>query len=61
MMKLLKIKVNAQIAASQVRVIAEDGSDMGVYSLTKACDFARTGGHDLVHRLHTKADGTQTI
>ena len=40
--------MNAQIASSQVRVIAEDNSDLGVYSLTEACRLARRRGYDLV-------------
>jgi translation initiation factor IF-3 len=40
--------MNTEIASSQVRVIAEDGSDLGVYSLAEACALARSRGDDLV-------------
>jgi translation initiation factor IF-3 len=47
-MRPLPTKINAQIPSSQVRVIAEDDRDLGVYSLTEACRLARTRGHDLL-------------
>ena len=47
-MRALEIKLNAKIASSQVRVIAEDGSDLGVYSLQEACRLARRQVQDLV-------------
>jgi translation initiation factor IF-3 len=48
MMKPLEIKKNARIASSQVRVIAENGSDLGVYSLTEACRLAQRQVQDLI-------------
>ena len=40
--------MNAQIASSSVRVIAENGNDLGVYSVKEACKLARKRGQDLV-------------
>jgi len=41
-------KVNGQIKASEVRVITEDDTDLGVYSLAEALDMARAQSIDLV-------------
>jgi translation initiation factor IF-3 len=48
MMRPLEIKLNAQIAASLVRVVGEDGTDLGIYSLTEACDLGRREGRDVI-------------
>jgi translation initiation factor IF-3 len=48
MMRPLKIKLNAQIEASLVRVLDEDGTDLGIYSLTEACSLGRKEGRDLI-------------
>jgi translation initiation factor IF-3 len=48
MVRPLELKMNAQIVASQVRVIDQDGTDLGLYSLAEACRLARRQEHDLV-------------
>jgi translation initiation factor IF-3 len=40
--------MNARIASSQVRVIAENGSDLGVYSIKEARRLAQRQVQDLV-------------
>lgn len=42
------LRINERIRAPQVRVIAEDGSQMGVMSANEALMLAREGGFDLV-------------
>ena len=44
----LEIKLNAHIDSSLVRVLGEDGTDLGIYSLTEARGLARKGGLDLI-------------
>ncbi|NBU33934.1 translation initiation factor IF-3 [bacterium] len=41
-------RINESIRASQIRVIAEDGSQLGVLSRQEALDAARAAGLDLV-------------
>jgi translation initiation factor IF-3 len=48
MVRPLEIKLNAQIAASPVRVLGEDRTDLGIYSLAEACALARREGRDLI-------------
>jgi translation initiation factor IF-3 len=48
MMRPLKIKLNARIDASLVRVLDEDGTDLGIYSLTEARGLGRKEGLDLL-------------
>ena len=40
--------MNLQITASEVRLISEDGADLGVHSRTAALDLVRSLGEDLV-------------
>jgi translation initiation factor IF-3 len=47
-MRPLEIKLNAQIDASLVRVLDEDGSDLGIYSLTEARGLGRKEGLELI-------------
>jgi translation initiation factor IF-3 len=41
-------RVNGQIRAPEVRVVTEDGSDLGVYMFSDACRLAQTLSLDLL-------------
>jgi translation initiation factor IF-3 len=41
-------RVNGQITASKVRLISEDGADLGVFSRADALELVRSGKGDLV-------------
>jgi translation initiation factor IF-3 len=43
-----QVKFNGRIEAVEVRVITEDDTELGVYSLEDACHLAQTRGVDLV-------------
>jgi translation initiation factor IF-3 len=44
----MRARVNLQITASEVRLISEDGADLGVHSRAAALDLVRSRGEDLV-------------
>ena len=48
MNKLSHIRINNQITAPELRVIMEDGSNLGVISFKEALDKAREAGMDLI-------------
>jgi translation initiation factor IF-3 len=48
MMSPLEIKLNAKIDSSLVRVLGQDGRDLGIYSLTEARGLGRREGLDLI-------------
>jgi translation initiation factor IF-3 len=48
MMKTNTPKVNGQINAPQIRVVTENGTDMGVFSLGDAIEMAQAGSLDLI-------------
>ncbi|MEQ8232777.1 MAG: translation initiation factor IF-3 [Gammaproteobacteria bacterium] len=48
-----KNRVNGEIHASKVRLIAEDGENLGVVSIDEARDHATTSGLDLVEIVPT--------
>ena len=41
-------KVNGQIHAPQIRIVTEDGTDMGVFFLADAFELAQTRSLDLI-------------
>ena len=41
-------RVNGRISASEVRVVAEDGSNLGIYALADALQLAQTRSLDLI-------------
>lgn len=43
-----RIRINNQIRASSLRVITEDGENLGVLSINEALDAAKTRGTDLI-------------
>jgi translation initiation factor IF-3 len=43
-----KAKVNGQIRAQDVRVVTEDGSELGVFALADACRLAQDRSLDLI-------------
>jgi translation initiation factor IF-3 len=43
-----KVRINGQIRAPEVRVIGEDGRQLGILRLADALSLAKTGGIDLV-------------
>jgi translation initiation factor IF-3 len=44
----MKARVNLQIQAPEVRVVSEDGTDMGLFSRDQALELVRSRGEDLV-------------
>jgi translation initiation factor IF-3 len=44
----VRARVNLQIIASEVRVVADDGTDLGVLSRPEALALARSRGEDLI-------------
>lgn len=44
----IRVKINHQIKAPELRVIADDGTNFGVISLVNALEEARTRGLDLI-------------
>ena len=44
----MRARVNLQITASEVRLVSEDGADMGVFSLAAALELVRSRNEDLV-------------
>lgn len=48
MVKAHTPKVNGQIDAPQIRVVTEEGTDMGVFSLADAIEMAQTRSLDLI-------------
>ena len=44
----MKVRVNLQIEASEVRVVSEDGKDLGLFSRERALEMVRSRGEDLV-------------
>lgn len=44
----IRVKINHQIKAAELRVITEDGQNLGVISTSKALEEARTRGLDLI-------------
>lgn len=44
----MKARVNGQITAHEVRLVSEDGVELGVHSLTAALKLARSREEDLV-------------
>ena len=43
-----KARVNGQIRASEVRVVTEDGTDLGVFAFADACHLAQDRSLDLI-------------
>ena len=43
-----KARVNGQIRASEVRVVEEDGTDLGVFAFADACRLAQDRSLDLI-------------
>lgn len=43
-----KARVNGQIRASEIRVVAEDGADLGVFAFADACRLAQDRSLDLI-------------
>jgi translation initiation factor IF-3 len=43
-----KARVNGQIRASEVRVVTEDGTDLGVFAFADACRVAQDRSLDLI-------------
>jgi translation initiation factor IF-3 len=43
-----KARVNGQIRASEVRVVTEDGTDLGVFAFADACRLAQERSLDLI-------------
>ena len=43
-----KARVNGQISASEIRVVAEDGTDLGVFAFADACRLAQARALDLI-------------
>jgi translation initiation factor IF-3 len=43
-----KARVNGQIQASEVRVVTEDGTDLGVFAFADACRLAQDRSLDLI-------------
>jgi translation initiation factor IF-3 len=41
-------KVNGQIHAPEIRVVSEDGTDLGVFALADACRLAQDRSLDLI-------------
>jgi translation initiation factor IF-3 len=41
-------RINGQIKAAEVRIISEDGTDLGVFSLKDALDLVGSRREDLV-------------
>jgi translation initiation factor IF-3 len=48
MVKAHAPKVNGRIVAPQIRIVTEDGTDMGVFSLADAIEMAQTRSLDLI-------------
>jgi translation initiation factor IF-3 len=46
--QIMRVRVNGQITASPVRVVSEDGSDLGVHSITDALNLVQARREDLV-------------
>ena len=44
----MKARVNLQIQAPEVRVVSEDGADLGLFPRQQALEMARKRGEDLV-------------
>src|SRR4051812_40052939 len=44
----IRVKINHQIKAPEMRVITAEGENLGVITLTKALEEARTRGLDLI-------------
>ena len=44
----LKPRVNGQIRATEIRLVAEDGADLGVHALADACRLAQDRSLDLL-------------
>ena len=45
---MMNTRVNLQITVDEVRVVTEDGDDLGVLSRADALEFVRSRGEDLV-------------
>ena len=45
---MVRPRVNGRIQAPEIKVITEDGDDLGVFSLAAALDLARSRKLDLV-------------
>ncbi|MEK7618199.1 MAG: translation initiation factor IF-3 [Patescibacteria group bacterium] len=45
---MLKVRLNLQIRATEVRVITEDGQQLGIMPLKKAMELANENGLDLI-------------
>ena len=43
-----KVRVNGQIRASEIRVVEEDGTDLGVLAFADACRLAQDRSLDLI-------------
>ena len=43
-----KARVNGQIRALEIRVVAEDGTDLGVFAFADACRLAQDRSLDLI-------------
>jgi translation initiation factor IF-3 len=44
----MRARVNLQITAREVRVVTEDGTDLGILTRKDALELVRTRGEDLV-------------
>ena len=44
----MRARVNLQVTASEVRLVSEDGADLGVHSRDAALEWARSRSEDLV-------------
>ncbi len=47
-MSIQKVRINKEIRAAELRVIGEDGNNLGVIPLQQALDAAKTAGLDLI-------------
>jgi translation initiation factor IF-3 len=47
-------RINGRVAAPEVRVVAEDGSDLGIYALADALQLAQARSLDLIEIAPTE-------
>src|SRR2546430_811676 len=52
---MMPARVNGKITATQVRLIDDAGGELGVLTLERALDLARSRGEDLLEAAHPEA------